>query len=87
MWEFMAPNWCFGLLNRNSKEPKSGAQLTLPTAVNYVELMVRTEDGTVLVPQYDWAECFTPYKGFCHVLPFYNNCNVLPLQGANPERE
>ena len=61
-----APDWCFGLLKQKFRRTKIGCLADIAKVVNdsaevnYAEL-VGTEDGTVLVPQYDWAEFFSPY--------------------------
>ena len=61
-----APDWCFGLLKQKFRRTKVGCLDDIvrvvndSAKVNYAELVGR-EDGTVLVPQYDWAEYFTPF--------------------------
>lgn len=61
-----SPNWCFGLLKQNFRKTKVGCLADIAkvvndsAVVNHAEL-VGTEDGTALVPQYDWAEYFTPF--------------------------
>lgn len=61
-----APDWCFGLLKQRFRRTKVGCLADLEKVVNtsaevnHAQL-VGKEDGTVLVPQYDWAAYFAPY--------------------------
>ena len=61
-----APDWCFSLLKQKFRRTKVGCLEDIVRVVNdsakenYAELVGR-EDGTVLVPQYNWAEYFTPF--------------------------
>ena len=61
-----APDWCFGLLKRRFRRANVGClqdivDVTNSSAeVNHAQL-VANEDGTVIVPQYDWANFFAPF--------------------------
>ena len=61
-----APDWCFGLLKQKFRKSLVGCLDDLASVVdqsahsNSAQLVGR-EDGTVLVPQYDWATYFKPY--------------------------
>ena len=61
-----APDWCFGLVKQRFKRTKVGCLTDLETVVNNSAVvnhaqLVGREDGSILVPQYDWAEFFAPY--------------------------
>ena len=61
-----APDWCFGLLKQTFRRTKVGCLADIvnvvnsSAVVNYAQL-VGKEDGTVIVPQYDWAEYFSAF--------------------------
>ena len=61
-----APDWCFGLLKQTFRRTKIGCLADIANVVdssavvNHAQL-VGKEDGTVLVPQYDWAEFFSAF--------------------------
>ena len=61
-----APDWCFGLLKQRFRRTKVGCLADIArvvnesSEVNHAQLVGR-EDGTTIVPQYDWASFFTPY--------------------------
>ncbi len=58
-----APDWCFGLFKQRFRRTKVGCLADIAKAVNdsavvnFAQLVGR-EDGTTVVPQYDWAEFF-----------------------------
>ena len=61
-----ALDWCFGLLKQRFRRTKVGCLDDIvkvvndSAVVNYTQL-VGKEDGTIIVPQYDWATHFAPY--------------------------
>ena len=61
-----APDWCFGLLKQKFRRTKVGCLADIAKVVNdsaecnHAEI-VGSEDGTVLVPQYDWAAYFSGF--------------------------
>lgn len=61
-----APDWCFGLVKQRFRRTKVGCLADIArvvnesAVVNYAQL-VGTEDGTVVVPQYDWASFFSTF--------------------------
>ena len=61
-----APDWCFGLLKQKFRKSLVGCLDDLARVVdqsahtNSAQLVGR-EDGTMLVPQYDWAGFFQPF--------------------------
>ena len=61
-----SPDWCFGLFKRAFKRAKIGflediAQVCENSStVNFVQL-VGKQDGTPIVPTYDWATYFRPF--------------------------
>ena len=57
-----APDWCFGLFKRYYRLCKIGC-LDIVQAVNHsavpnVAQLVSTQDGTTVVPMYDWSSYF-----------------------------
>ena len=58
-----APDWCFGLLKQRFRHTNVGCLVDIAKVANdsaecnHAEI-VGSEDGTVLVPQYDWAAYF-----------------------------
>lgn len=61
-----APDWCFGLLKQKFRKTSVGCLEDLVRVVNQSAScnqaqLVGTEDGTIFVPQYDWAGFFQPY--------------------------
>ena len=61
-----APDWCFGLLKQRYWRTKVGCLKDIENVVNSSAVVNHTqlvglEDGTVIVPQYDWAKFFNPY--------------------------
>ena len=60
-----APDWCFGLLKRAFRRTKVGCfddivQVVESAEVNDAQL-VGAQDGTVIVPTYNWADYFDPF--------------------------
>lgn len=61
-----APDWCFGLLKQKFRRTKVGFLADIErvvnssSKVNFAQL-VGKEDGTVLVPQFNWADHFSPF--------------------------
>ena len=61
-----APDWCFGLLKRAFRRTRVGCLDDIvrvveeSAEVNHAQL-VGAQDGTVIVPTYDWAGYFDPY--------------------------
>ena len=60
-----ALDWCFGLLKETFRT-KVGSLADIAKVVNTSAVvnhaqLVGTEDGTVIVPQYNWSEFFAPY--------------------------
>lgn len=60
-----APDWCFGLVKQKFRRTKIGCLediarvVNTSAVVNHAQL-VGKEDGTVIVPQYNWADFFAP---------------------------
>ena len=61
-----APDWCFGLFKRAFRRTRVGCldDIVLigeqSADANHAQL-VRAQDGTVIVPTYDWAGYFDPF--------------------------
>jgi hypothetical protein len=61
-----APDWCFGLLKQKFRRTKVGCLDDIvqvveeSSTVNHAQLVGR-EDGSVIVPQYNWSEFFSQY--------------------------
>ena len=61
-----APDWCFGLLKQEFRSTDVGCLTDLErvvnksATVNHTQLVGR-EDGTIIVPQYDWAGFLSTY--------------------------
>lgn len=61
-----APDWCFGLLKQRFRRTKVGCLADIAkvvndsAVVNYTQL-VGTENGTTIVPQYNWSDYFAPF--------------------------
>ena len=61
-----APDWCFGLLKRAFRRTRVGCLDDIvrvveeSAEVNHTQL-VGAQDGTVIVPTYDWAGYFDPF--------------------------
>ena len=58
-----SPNWCFGLFKQACRRRKIGclddiAQAVEESAVVNHAQLVGSQDGSVLVPTYDWAQFF-----------------------------
>ena len=58
-----APDWCFGLLKRKFRKSLVGClndmlRVVDQSAKTNVAELVGKEDGTTLIPQYDWAGFF-----------------------------
>ncbi len=73
------PDWCFGLFKQRFRRTKVGCLADIVKVVNESAVvnhaqLVGTEDGTVIVPQYDWAEYFDTFfkrqafKGLHHLV-------------------
>ncbi len=61
-----APDWCFGLFKQRFRRTKIGCLADIAKVVNESAMvnfaqLVGTEDGTVIVPQFDWAEYFATF--------------------------
>ena len=60
-----APDWCFGLVKRHFHRTKIGSLKGIAQAVNdsakcnFAQL-VCNEDGSTIVPTYDWTDFFAP---------------------------
>ena len=65
-----APDWCFGLLKQKFRKTKVGCLDDIvkvvndSSVVNHAQL-VGKEDGTIIVPQYDWATLCTILQEKC----------------------
>ena len=61
-----SPDWCFGLFKRLFRRTKIGslndiaAVVEQSATVNHPQL-VGSQDGTIIVPFYNWSEFFDPY--------------------------
>ena len=61
-----APDWCIGLLKQKFRRTKVGCLNDIvkvveeSAAVNFAQL-VGNEDGTIIVPQFNWAVYFAPF--------------------------
>ena len=60
------PDWCFGLVKQRFRRTKVGCLADIAKVVNEsatvnTAQLVGTEDGTIIVPQYDWAEHFSTF--------------------------
>ena len=58
-----APDWCFGLLKQRYRRTRIGCLTDIATVVNQsavcnVSQLVTREDGTTVVPGYDWTSFF-----------------------------
>ena len=61
-----APDWCFGLFKRHFRLCKIGCLDDIVHAVNQsatpnVAQLVGTQDGSTIVPMYDWSSFFDSY--------------------------
>ena len=61
-----APDWCFGLLKRKFRKSLVGClddmlHVVDQSAKTNVAELVGKEDGTTLIPQYDWAGFFETF--------------------------
>lgn len=61
-----APDWCFGLVKQLFRKTTVGCLKDLEHVVNQSAVtnhaqLVGTEDGTIIVYQYDWSTYFAPY--------------------------
>ena len=62
-----SPDWCFGLFKQAYRRQKIGclddiARVVESAVVNHAQL-VGSQDGTVLVPTYDWTQFFdSPFR-------------------------
>jgi hypothetical protein len=61
-----APDWCFGLLKQLFRRTKVGCLADIVKVVNDSSTvnsaqLVGKEDGTVIVPQYNWADHFATF--------------------------
>ena len=95
-----SPDWCFGLFKQMYRRSKIGCLddiarvIDESAVVNHAQL-VGTQDGTVIVPTYNWAEYFdAPYrktalKGIksMHHLTFTRLCAIVKDSITGPERE
>ena len=73
-----APDWCFGLFKRLYRKTKLGslraiAQVTDDSAkCNFAELNI-DENGTIVVPTYDWAGFLAPrFRKFSGIKKFHH---------------
>ncbi|KAL8585061.1 hypothetical protein ACOMHN_013077 [Nucella lapillus] len=74
-----APDWCFGLLKRCFRRQDDVSslddlartvELSTPTSRVNIPQLVGREDGTVMVPTYNWQEYLTPaYKQLKNIKP------------------
>ena len=58
-----APDWCFGLLKRAFWRTRVGCLdniIRVVAEVNHAQL-VGAQDGTVIIPTYNWANYFDPF--------------------------
>ena len=61
-----APDWCFGLFKRLYRKTKVGSLMDIvqvannSASCNFAQL-VTDEDGTTMVPNFDWANFFAPH--------------------------
>ena len=60
-----SPDWCFGLLKRQYKRTKVGSLKSIAEVVNNsaecnVAQLVSREDGSTIVPTFDWTSFFIP---------------------------
>ena len=98
-----SPDWCFGLFKQVYRRSKIGclddiARVVEESAVVNHAQLVGTQDGTVIVPTYNWADFFdapfrqTALKGIksMHHLTFTSSkpgCAIVKDSINSPERE
>ena len=61
-----SPDWCFGLVKQKVKREKNNSLEDLERTVNAssvanVAELVGTQDGTPLVPMYNWTDYLAPH--------------------------
>lgn len=73
-----SPDWCFGLLKRLYKRTQVGSLKAMAQVVNdsakcnFAQL-VTAEDGTVIVPTYNWTDLFAPrFKKFAGIKKYHH---------------
>ena len=61
-----SPDWCFGLFKRQYRRTKIGSLNSIAQAVNNsaqcnIAQLVSNEDGSTIVPTYDWTDFFASH--------------------------
>lgn len=96
-----SPDWCFGLLKQSYRRTPVSSLGDISEAVKHstvtgvnVPQLVGTEDGTVIVPTYDWQSFLEPYfrplpgmKKLQHFRFNSDNPGVVHYQNAPDEPE
>ena len=81
-----SPDWCSGLLKKRYRRTKVGSLTDLVKVVNEssvvnVAQLTGSEDGTVLVPTYDWQTFLGEY---CNKVPGIKKLHHLHFSSATP---
>ena len=81
-----SPDWCFGLLKKKYRRTKVGGLTDLVSVVNEsasvnVAQLNGSEDGSVIVPTYDWQEYFATY---CTKVKGIKKLHHLRFDSASP---
>lgn len=73
-----APDWCFGLFKRHYRRTKVGSLKAIAQTVNEsaecnFSQLVCDEDGTTIVPTYNWTDFFAPHlKKITHIKKYHH---------------